>query len=79
MAQAEWAISIDPTPDWNPRWSPDGREIAFYAYRTGNRDIFVMPSSTSTTITAADVFVLFDQLEWQAASGTRGVNWDTKS
>jgi Tol biopolymer transport system component/serine/threonine protein kinase len=37
-------LTIDPTPDWFPRWSPDGREIAFHAYRTGNRDIFVMPS-----------------------------------
>ena len=24
-------LTTDPTPDWNPRWSPDGREIAFYA------------------------------------------------
>ena len=37
-------LTTDPTPDWNPRWSPDGREIAFYAYRSGNRDIWVMPS-----------------------------------
>ncbi|HEX2459371.1 MAG TPA: hypothetical protein VHJ58_04410, partial [Vicinamibacterales bacterium] len=37
-------LTADPTPDWNPRWSPDGREIAFYAYRSGNRDIWVMPS-----------------------------------
>jgi Tol biopolymer transport system component len=34
----------DPTPDWNPRWSHDGTAIAFYTYRTGNRDLWVMPS-----------------------------------
>jgi eukaryotic-like serine/threonine-protein kinase len=37
-------LTTDLTPDWNPRWSPDGREIAFYGYRSGNRDIWVMPS-----------------------------------
>jgi Tol biopolymer transport system component len=37
-------LTTDPTPDWSPRWSPDGREIAFYAYRSGNRDIWAMPS-----------------------------------
>src|SRR6185295_8247563 len=31
-------LTTDPAPDWDPRWSPDGREIAFYAYRSGNRD-----------------------------------------
>jgi len=38
-------LTRDPTPDWNPRWSPDGREMLFYALRSGNRDIWVMPSS----------------------------------
>ena len=37
-------LATDPTPDWAPRWSPDGNEIAFYSYRSGNRDIWVMPS-----------------------------------
>lgn len=37
-------LTNDPTPDWNPRWSPDGNQLAFYSYRGGNRDIWVMPS-----------------------------------
>jgi Tol biopolymer transport system component len=37
-------LTTDPAPDWDPRWSPDGSEIAFYAYRSGNRDVWVMPS-----------------------------------
>jgi len=37
-------LTTDPTPDWTPRWSPDGTEIAFHAYRSGNREIWVMPS-----------------------------------
>ena len=38
-------LTTDPTPDWTPRWSPDGTEIAFHAYRSGNREIWVMPSN----------------------------------
>ena len=37
------ALTNDPTPDWRPSLSPDGKEIAFYAYRSGNRDIWLMP------------------------------------
>jgi Tol biopolymer transport system component/serine/threonine protein kinase len=37
-------LTADPTPDWNPRWSPDGQRIAFYGYRTGERQIWVMPA-----------------------------------
>ena len=37
-------LTTDPTPDLQPRWSPDGKEVAFYSYRSGNRDIWVMPS-----------------------------------
>ena len=36
-------LTTDPTPDWQARWSPDGQDIAFYSYRSGNRDIWVMP------------------------------------
>ena len=38
-------MATDPASDWDPRWSPDGREIAFHSYRSGNRDIWVMPVS----------------------------------
>jgi Tol biopolymer transport system component len=38
-------LTDDPTPDWNPQWSPDGSEIMFFAYRSGSRDLWVMPSS----------------------------------
>jgi TolB protein len=37
-------LTTDPAPEWRPSWSPDGREIAFYGYRTGNREIYVMPA-----------------------------------
>ncbi|MGH9258257.1 MAG: protein kinase domain-containing protein, partial [Vicinamibacterales bacterium] len=38
-------MTADPAPDWNPLLSPNGQQIAFYSYRTGDREIFVMPST----------------------------------
>ncbi|HXV59466.1 MAG TPA: protein kinase [Vicinamibacteria bacterium] len=38
-------LTTDIAPDWNPRWSPDERDIAFYSHRSGNRDIWIMPAS----------------------------------
>jgi TolB protein len=31
-----------------PSWSPDGKEIAFHTFRTGNRDIFVISADGGT-------------------------------
>jgi serine/threonine-protein kinase len=38
-------LTNDPGADFNPSVTPDGKEIAFHSFRTGNRDIFVIPSS----------------------------------
>jgi TolB protein len=35
-------VTTDPAMDFSPRWSPDGKEIAFHSFRAGNRDIFVV-------------------------------------
>jgi len=35
-------LSNDEAADWLPRWSPDGRQIAFETNRNGNSDIFLM-------------------------------------
>ncbi len=37
-------LTNEPSPDWSPRWSPNGQELVFYSYRSGNRDIWVMPA-----------------------------------
>lgn len=37
-------MTTDATPDWHPSYSPDGKEIVFYAYRSGNRDLWIMPT-----------------------------------
>ena len=31
--------------DFSPRFSPDGKWIAFTSERTGNNDVFIMPST----------------------------------
>ncbi|MGH9389950.1 MAG: hypothetical protein ACRD1Z_10065 [Vicinamibacteria bacterium] len=36
-------LTSEPTPDWHPMWSPDGRELLFYSYRSGNREVWVLP------------------------------------
>ena len=38
-------MTADPARDSNPLPSPDGQRIAFYSYRTGDREIWVMPSA----------------------------------
>ena len=62
-------LTTDPTPDWNPRWSPDGNQIAFYAYRSGNRDIWVMPArgGPARQLTFGPAFDWF--LSWSPVDG----------
>jgi tricorn protease len=36
-------LTAHPANDWSPRFSPDGRQVAFTSDRTGNSDVFVMP------------------------------------
>ncbi len=38
-------LTLDEGADDDPRWSPDGREIAFVSNRAGNPDLWVMPAS----------------------------------
>ncbi|NRA09710.1 MAG: PD40 domain-containing protein, partial [Myxococcales bacterium] len=35
-------LTNDPAGDFDPAWSPDGTQIAFYSVRDGNFEIYVM-------------------------------------
>ena len=45
-------LTSDPTPDWRPSVSADGKQIVFYAYRTGNRELWTMPLCGGTRTTS---------------------------
>ncbi|MEZ4378687.1 MAG: protein kinase [Gemmatimonadales bacterium] len=36
-------LTSDPTPEFAPAPSPDGREVAFHSFRGASRDIYVLP------------------------------------
>jgi len=43
-ANTETQITIDPSHDYDPAWSPDGEWIVFTSNRSGNSDIWIMKS-----------------------------------
>jgi Tol biopolymer transport system component len=36
-------LTFDSTDDFSPAPSPDGREVAFHSFRSGSRDVYVLP------------------------------------
>ena len=38
-------LTFNIEPDWDPDWSPDALTIAFYSFRTGDREIFTLPAA----------------------------------
>jgi Tol biopolymer transport system component/tRNA A-37 threonylcarbamoyl transferase component Bud32 len=50
------ALTADSGDEFGPRWSPDGREIAFYAdVAPGLSDILIMPATGGTPVAAVNV------------------------
>ena len=38
-------LTVNVARDFSPRWSPDGKWIAFTSNRTGNNDVFIIPAT----------------------------------
>jgi len=38
-------LTTDPAAEFSPSVSPDGRELAFHSFHSGNRDIYLMPAA----------------------------------
>jgi Tol biopolymer transport system component len=69
-------LTRHPTPDWDPSWSPDGSEFVFYAYRSGNRDLWNMPieggpAKQLTRHESADAFPVWSPRENQIVFNSR--------
>jgi TolB protein len=51
-------------PDEYPRWSPDGKEIAFYSDRDGSRQIYIMDESGKNVRKLTGVFPVNEDPAW---------------
>ncbi len=50
--------------EWAPRWSPDGRRLAFYSDRRGKTQLWVMPSDLGEGERLTEDEVAGEALEW---------------
>ena len=46
-------VTTDPSYDFQPSWSQDGREIVFHSWRNESRDVFVVPATGGEEVLAA--------------------------
>jgi TolB protein len=59
-------IANSPADDTEPRWSPDGRKIAFLSERSGQDEIYVIDPDGSHIEQLTDLMVLKSGLNWSS-------------
>lgn len=74
-------LTSDPANDFQPRYSPDGKTIAFISERTGSRQVFQMPATGGAPVQITDHTSGFHLHGWSPdgeqllVSGTRDDFW----
>jgi dipeptidyl aminopeptidase/acylaminoacyl peptidase len=57
-------LTTDPSDEFGPTWSPDGREVAYYAVRDGVRHIFVMRATGQDVVQVTADSLQDQQPKW---------------
>jgi Tol biopolymer transport system component len=58
------ALTSDPAPEFGPVWSPNGREVAYYAVHDGVRHLFVMTVSGERQVQVTADSLQDQQPQW---------------
>jgi len=64
------ALTSDPAPEFGPVWSPNGREVAYYAVRNGVRHLFVMTVTGERPVQVTADSLQDQQPQWSPDGGS---------
>jgi dipeptidyl aminopeptidase/acylaminoacyl peptidase len=48
-------VTTDPAGDWNPRWTPDGRQLLFLSNRSGSAQVWSLPVGGGEAVQVTDL------------------------
>ncbi|HET9218882.1 MAG TPA: hypothetical protein VFR18_18005 [Terriglobia bacterium] len=63
-------LTFNLEPDWDPDLSPDGRTVAFYSFRTGDREIWTAPAAGGSATQLTRSAGLDATPEWSPDGGS---------
>jgi TolB protein len=70
-------LTSSPADDYDPAWSPDGRQIAFVSGRAGSDDVFIMDAEI-TGERQVTFYTGFDKRPTWSPDGTRIAFWSDR-